>query len=59
MLVLFSWLGFRYRQGFHTGGSWDYKALGENTNTAISVSLQPCFVHCGDMLGTVSAYRKD
>lgn len=59
LLVLVSWLGSQYRRGFHTGVSWDHKALGENANAAISVSLQPCFVHCGDMLGAVSAYGKD
>lgn len=45
MLVLVSWLGSQYKHGFHIGASWDHKALRENANAAISVSLQPCFVH--------------
>lgn len=45
LLVLVSWLGSWNSSGFHTGTSWDHKALGENADAAVPVSLQPCFVH--------------
>lgn len=30
----------------HVLSSWDHKALGENADAAITVTLQPCLVHC-------------
>lgn len=45
LLVLVSWLGSWNGSGFSTGTSWDHKALGENADAAVSVSLQPFFVH--------------
>lgn len=59
LLVPVSWLGSWNSSGFHTGTSWDHKALRENADAAVSVSLQPCFVHCGDMPDAVSAYSQN
>lgn len=59
LLVLVSWLGSWTGSSFGTGTSWNHKALGENPDAAVSVSLQPFFVHCGDMPDGVSAYSQN